>query len=60
MKKLKKWGTFVASVTHDHSENLHWKIFHYDKLTIQNSWMVLNAFMKKKIDEVCAKTTNFV
>jgi len=23
-----KWGTFVASVIHDHSENLHWKNIH--------------------------------
>ena len=28
MKKLEKWGTFVTSVTHDHSENLRWKNFH--------------------------------
>ena len=27
-KKLEKWGTFVTSVTHDHSENLRWKNFH--------------------------------
>ena len=25
MKKLEKWGTFVALVTHDRSENLLWK-----------------------------------
>jgi len=28
MKKLETWGTFVASVTHDRSENLRWKNFH--------------------------------
>jgi len=28
MKKLEKWGTFVALVTHDPSENLRWKTFH--------------------------------
>ena len=28
MKKLEKWGTFIASVTHDRNENLHWKNFH--------------------------------
>ena len=37
MKKLEKWGTFVASITndrivasitHDRSENSHWKNFH--------------------------------
>ena len=27
-KKLEERDTFVASVTHDHSENLHWKNFH--------------------------------
>jgi len=27
-KNLEKWGTFVASVTHDRSENSHWKNFH--------------------------------
>ena len=32
----------------------------YGKFTIQNSWMVLNVFIEKKFDEVCAKTTNFV
>ena len=26
-KKLEKWGTFVALVTHDCSENLRWKNF---------------------------------
>ena len=58
IKKLEKWGTFVASVTHDRSENLHWKNFTYSlwygKFTIQNSWMVLNVFIKKKFDKVCA------
>ena len=28
MKKLEKWGTFVASVTHNSSENFCWKNFH--------------------------------
>jgi len=28
MKKLEKWRTFVASVTHDSSENLRWKNSH--------------------------------
>jgi len=28
MKKLEKWGTFVASVTNDRGENLRWKNFH--------------------------------
>jgi len=28
MKKREKWSTFVASVTHDISENLRWKNFH--------------------------------
>jgi len=28
MKKLQKWGTFGALVTHDRSENLRLKIFH--------------------------------
>jgi len=59
MKKLEKWGTFVTSVTHDRSENLCWKIFTYSlwygKFTIQNSWMVLNVFIEKKFDKVCAK-----
>jgi len=59
-----KWGTFVASVTHDCSENLRWKNFHIFimiwQFTTQNSWMVLNVFIEKKFDKVCAKTTNFV
>ena len=28
MKKLENWGTYVAPVTHDRSENLRWKNFH--------------------------------
>ena len=43
----------TASVTHDRSENLHWKNFTYsvwyDKFTIQNSWMVFNVFIEKNL-----------
>jgi len=49
MKKLEKWGTFVALVTYDRSENCIEKIFTYSlwygKFTIQISWMVLNVFI---------------
>jgi len=36
MKKLEKWGIFVASVTHDRSENMRWKNFHiqYDMASL--------------------------
>jgi len=36
-KKLEKWGTFVAWVTHDLSENFRWKILshiHYNMASL--------------------------
>jgi len=60
MKKLEKWGTSVASVTHDRSKNLRWKNFHIVIMIWQVYQMVLNVFIEKKFDKVYAKTTNFV
>jgi len=65
MKKLKKWGTCVALVTNDCSENLHWKNFH---IFIMIQQVYHTKFMNgsqcfhrnKKFDKVCAKTTNFL
>jgi len=35
MTELKKWGTFVASVTHDCSVTLHWQNFHIFIMILQ-------------------------
>ena len=59
MKKLEKWGTFVTSVTHDHSEILRWKNFHIFIMI----WQVYHTkfmngsqcLMEKKFDKICAK-----
>jgi len=63
MKKLEKWVTFVASVTHDRSENFRWKNFHIFIMIWQvyhTKFMNGSIFIEKNFDKVCAKTTNFV